>query len=159
MAQKKLFIGADHGGFDLKQQLVTELSQQTEYQVIDCGAFAYSDGDDYPIFAFAVAEKVQTGAADTKGILLCRSGGGVIIAANKVRGIRAVLVRSKEEAKHAIEHNHANIIAIAADWTEIQIAKEIIQLFLETVPSNEERHQRRIDQIADYEKDLVKNTD
>jgi ribose 5-phosphate isomerase B len=86
-----------------------------------------------------------------KGILFCRSSGGVVIAANKVKGIRAVAAWDEKSAMHAREHNDANIIAIAGDWTDEESAKKIVKIFLETEFTKEDRHVRRINQIMDYE--------
>jgi ribose 5-phosphate isomerase B len=143
-----IFLGADHGGFSLKEQVKLWLSAG-KYEFEDCGAKTLDPGDDYPPYAFAVAQNVSRGGA--KGILFCRSSGGMVIAANKVQGIRAVAAWDEKSAKHAREHNDANIIAIAGDWMDYETAEKIIRIFLTTEFSNEERHSRRINQIMDYE--------
>mgnify|MGYP000248983419 CR=1 FL=1 len=147
---QKIYLGADHGGFELKEQLKSWL-EEIRYSVEDLGAFSYNPDDDYPEFASAVANKVAT-EGKAIGILICRSGGGMVITANKIYGIRAVELFDKKSAKHAREHNHANVITIGADWTDLNQAKEIITEFLNTEPSQEERHLRRLDQIAKLEK-------
>ena len=150
----KIFLGADHGGFELKEQLKPFLVAEG-HQVEDCGAFAHNLEDDYPEFAFAVAEKVVA-EVDSRGILLCRSGGGMVIAANKVPGCRAVLVYSEEGARHAASHDGAQVISLAGDWIETASIPEIIQAFLTTSMPTESRHRRRIEMITQYEKNSSK---
>lgn len=145
-----IFIGADHGGFALKETLIAWLGKQS-YQVEDCGAFFLDPGDDYPEVAFSVAEKTVADIG-TFGLLLCRSGGGVAIAANKVRGARAVAASDEVSAKHAREHNDAQILVLGADFVfSEEKAKKIVTTFLETEFSGAARHQRRIKQIHEYE--------
>lgn len=144
-----IFLGADHGGFELKNQLKIWLSDQG-HQVEDCGAFAMDAQDDYPDFAFAVADKVAN-QPESRGILLCRSGGGMTIAANKVRGIRAVTVDSVKAAAHAREHHDANIISLGADWLNPDDIQSIITTFLNTPASPDVRHVRRRQKIATRE--------
>lgn len=146
----KIFIGADHGGFALKNTLISWLENQN-HKVEDCGAFVLDPGDDYPEIAFSVAEKTVD-EEDSFGLLLCRSGGGVSIAANKVKGARAVAASDEECAKHAREHNNAQILVLGADFVSSEEkAKKIVTAFLQTEFSGATRHQRRIDQIASYE--------
>ncbi len=166
-----IYLGADHGGFELKETIKQWL-MQWKFEFEDCGAFKLDPEDDYPQFAFAVAEKVaedfrsshhQMSAKHTseevlafwkdqpKGILICRSAGGVIIAANKVKGIRAVAVQNVQMAKHAREHNNANIIGISGDWTSSEQVKEIVRVFIETEFSSKGRHKRRIEKIKAFE--------
>lgn len=146
-----VYLGADHGGFELKEEVKTYLHQMGEtYE--DCGASSVDPGDDYPTFAFAVASKV---AADpeSKGILICRSGGGMTIAANKVKGIRALFISSIDEAIYAREINDANIMSIAAETVPKDDWREIVRTFIETDFSNEPRHLRRIKQIQSFEQE------
>ena len=145
----KIYVGADHGGYELKdkvRQWLTEWGYQSE----DVGAHQLDPADDYPEFAFKVAEKVAS-EADAVGVLLCRSGGGVTIAANKVRGIRAVPVYTVEQAQHARRDNDANVISLAGDWVTDEEVKALLKTYLETPYSKAKRHQRRLDQIAAYE--------
>lgn len=145
----KVYLGADHGGFALKEKVKTWLVDwKIEFE--DKGAKTLDPADDYPQFAFSVGEAVS-GTPDAKGILLCRSAAGMVIAANKVAGIRAVAVSDVRGATHAREHNNANIIGISGDWTDEEMTKHIIKAFLDTKFSNEPRHKRRVDQISAYE--------
>lgn len=155
-------IGADHGGFHLREQLI-EWLQQEGYKVIDHGFVAYNPDDDYPEVALKVGEAVTGNPTDmVRGILLCRSSGGVTIAANKVKGIRAVAVSLPQEAVHAVEHNNANILSLAADGSDIEFLKQIVIKYLTTAFPGEERHVRRIQLIQEYERNnelISSNTD
>lgn len=149
----QVYIGADHGGFATKNQLVSYL-QANGFTVIDCGAATEDPEDDYTDYAFAVATHIQADwqkQVTSYGILLCRSGGGMAIAANKVKGIRAVLVSTKDEAVHAREHNNAQIITISADTLPLTEVEIIVDTFLRTQYVPEERHERRIAKIGAYE--------
>ncbi len=144
-----IFIGADHGGFAYKELLlsfVTELG----YAVTDCGAAVLDPTDDYPHFAQVVAQQVAA-HQDSFGILLCRTGAGMCITANKIAGVRAVCTTSIETTQLAREHNHANVLALGADELPLEQAKELIKIFLQTPASLEERHVRRIQKIQSLE--------
>jgi ribose 5-phosphate isomerase B len=147
-----IILGADHGGYKLKETIKNWLIKQ-DYSIIDVGADAFDPKDDYPLYAAKVARQV---VADKQalGILFCRSGAGMTIAANKIKGIRAVEVFNPTSAKHAKEHNNANIISLSADWLDLDQAKEIIDSFLKTEFTQEERHLRRINQIHAVEAQL-----
>lgn len=136
-------IGSDHGGFKLKEKLLNELK---EYDIKDYGTFS-EDSVDYPEFAFKVAEAVKNKEIE-KGILICTTGIGISIAANKVKGIRCAKVDNLNEAKMTRLHNDANIIALNGSNEN---AIELVKTFLETPFSNEEKHIRRIKMISDYE--------
>jgi len=144
-----IYLGSDHGGFDLKQKIKSFLNE-LNYEYEDLGNLDYDKKDDYPDYAFKVAEKVAQG--NNKGILLCRSSGGMVIAANKVKGIKAVSVIDEKSIKHAIQHNNANIIALPADWINESKTKKILKIFLTTKFNNEKKHVRRLKKIERYEK-------
>lgn len=146
-------LGADHGGFELKQYLYQQL-EASHYLIVDHGAKSLDPNDDYPEFAVAVAEAVvdaRQRGEQAFGVLACRSSAGVVIAANKVAGARAVSANSPQVARHAREHNDAQIIAVAGDWTTPTTALETVLEFITTPFSGEERHLRRLNQIAEYE--------
>lgn len=147
---KTIFLGTDHGGYELKNTIKEWLLHEG-YQVEDKGAFVLDPDDDYPEFAFAVAEAVVASGESGLGLLFCRSGGGVAIAANKVRGARALEIGSPQEAQYARQVNDANIATLPADWLSEEQCKAIIKAFLEADFSNEERHARRVAQIVEYE--------
>lgn len=136
----RFFIGSDHGGFVLKQALVKALEDQN-IQAIDVGAASLQPEDDYPDFAEAMAAAMTQ--PEDRGVLLCRSGGGMAIAANRFPHIRAVQVRSEAEVVHAREHNGANVITLAADEQTPASALLLIDRFLHTVEDEHPRHQRR----------------
>ncbi len=138
-------VGADHGGFELKEQIVNYL-KMSGHQVIDNGANS-SDSVDYPDFAKLVSKDIQEKKAEF-GVLVCGSGIGISIAANRHNGIRAALVTRKEFAKLSREHNNANVIVFGGRFTSFEEAKEYLDIFLST-PFEGGRHQNRIDKIED----------
>ncbi|WP_106848357.1 ribose-5-phosphate isomerase [Blastococcus sp. Marseille-P5729] len=145
----RVYIGCDHAGFELKNHLVQHL-QNAGHDVTDLGAHVYDKDDDYPPFCIAAAEAVRDDAGSL-GVVIGGSGNGEQIAANKVAGIRAALAWSTETAALAREHNNAQVIGIGARMHSLEEAAEIVDVFLATKWSENERHQRRIDLIADYE--------
>lgn len=140
-----LYIGSDHGGFSLKETLKAYLSSKG-VAIEDRGAPTLDPGDDYPQYAMAVAKAVLQDKAN-QGILICRSGGGMGIAANRFKGIRAVEVVDEKSAIHAREHNNANIMTLSAEWMDEEVAKHVVDVFLSTPFSGEERHIRRIQEL------------
>lgn len=146
----KVYIGSDHGGFELKNYLKAWLVEQG-HTVEDCGNTVLDPADDYPQYALAVAQKVVQDP-ESKGVLICRSGVGVSITANKVKGGRASLATSLEEVAHAREHDDLNILALSGDYMSKEEAKTYVTAFLETKFSQGERHVRRLKQISDYER-------
>ncbi|MDO8503903.1 MAG: ribose-5-phosphate isomerase [bacterium] len=145
----KIYIGADHGGYQLKEELKAFLAQKG-YEVEDLGAKTLDPQDDYPDFVIPTAREVAQNLGSF-GIVLGRSGNGEAIAANKVEGIRAALCLSEEMAKKAREHNDANVLSLGGDFVDSDTAKKIVETFLNTPFSNEERHVRRIKKITEYE--------
>ena len=145
---KKVIIGSDHAGFKTKELIKKELGGK--YQFIDVGP----DGEtsvDYPIYAEKVASQVAV-TPDSQGVVVCGSGIGVSIAANKVPGIRAALAYSVNAAKLARQHNDANVVATAGREGIMDDPVEIVRTFLSTDFSGEERHARRVKEIMDIEK-------
>ena len=140
-----IYIGADHRGFALKEYVKNYLAGEGR-AIEDCGDKVYDEGDDYPDYAKLVAERVAN-EAGAKGILLCGSGNGVVIAANKTCGIRAAVAMTTEQARSARSDEDANIIALAANYTNEEQAREIIEAFLSTPFLDAERHMRRIGKI------------
>jgi len=145
----KIFVAADHGGFELKNKIVDHLKRtHSGDEVIDVGPAVLDKNDDYPIKAYDVATKVL-GEDDARGILVCRSGQGMAMAANRVNGIRAAVVWTKEIAKETREANDSNVLSIAADYLDDDWAESIVDVWLETKFSGEERHLRRIKELED----------
>lgn len=137
-------IGCDHGAFDLKQRVMKYLEEkQISYKDMGC----YSkDSCDYPEFGHAVAKAVASGECE-KGIVLCTTGIGISISANKVKGVRCALCADTLSAKMTRLHNDANVLAMGAGIIGENLALEIVDTFLNTDFSGEERHQRRINLI------------
>jgi ribose 5-phosphate isomerase B len=144
----KVIFGADHGGFKLKEAL-KPFVKQLGYEIEDLGTNS-EESVDYPDYAASVSIKVAKGGS--LGILLCRSAAGMVMAANKVHGIRAVAAFDVKSAQHSKEHNDANVLALSGDWLTESQAMEIVKAWLETPFSNEERHARRIKKMMALEK-------
>lgn len=140
----KIAIGSDHGGYELKQKVIRHLEEKG-IQCEDMGCHS-KDSCDYPVFGHAVALEVANGKAD-KGIVICTTGIGISISANKVPGIRCALCSDTLSAKMTRLHNDANVLAMGAGMLGENLALEITDTFLGTEFSGEERHQRRIDLI------------
>lgn len=144
----KLAIGCDHGALTLKNALVNHLVS-CGYEVEDFGTYS-NDSCDYPDYASAAAKAVASGRCD-KGIVLCTTGIGVSVAANKVKGIRCALLSDVWSAKMTRLHNDTNMMALGAGVVGQNLAYEIVATWLGTEFSGEERHQRRIDKVMALE--------
>ena len=139
-------IGSDHGGFDLKEVVKKHLIERG-FDVKDCGTYN-KESCDYPIFGKAVANEVASGNAE-KGIVVCTTGIGISITANKVKGIRCALCSEPLSAKMTRLHNDANVLALGGKMVGENLAIEITDTFLDTSFSGEEKHSRRIAQIEE----------
>lgn len=146
----RVHIGSDHAGLDFKNKIIEHLRAQG-HEVTDHGPFEYDALDDYPKFCIPAAQAVSKDPGSF-GVVLGGSGNGEQIAANKVEGIRAALVWSLETAKLAREHNDANVISIGGRMHPEKFCLDLVDTFLATPFSGDERHIRRIGQIAHYEK-------
>jgi ribose 5-phosphate isomerase B len=147
----RLHIGSDHAGLELKNELLAHLVNNG-HDVTDHGPYEYDALDDYPDFCIPAAQAVSKDPASL-GVVIGGSGNGEQISANKVKGIRAVLAWSIETAKLGKEHNNANVVSIGGRMHSIDQCKEIIDAFIATPFSNGERHIRRIDKIAKFERE------
>lgn len=145
----KIALGCDHGALDLKNKVAAHLEAQG-HTVTDFGTYT-PDSCDYPDYAAKAAQAVAAGACD-RGIVLCTTGIGVSIAANKVKGIRCALLSDVMSARMTREHNDTNMMALGAAVVGPMLALEIVDTWLETPFSHGERHQRRVDKIMSYEK-------
>ena len=147
LIRMKIYIGADHAGFDMKEGLKTYLAD-LGYEVVDKGAFKMDAEDDYPDFVKPVAEAVSADP-DSFGIILGGSGQGEAMCANKVKGIRAAVYYGGELGITMLtrQHNDANILSLGARFITQEEAQQAIKIFLETPFSNEERHIRRINKL------------
>lgn len=149
----RIHLATDHAGLEFSQDLQEHLEREG-HEVIDHGPQSYDPLDDYPAFCINAARAVandQSAGVDALGVVFGGSGNGEQIAANKVTGIRAALVWSLDTAKLAREHNDANVISIGARQHSIDEAVLFIDAFIATPFSGEERHARRISQLAEYE--------
>ena len=147
----KIFLGADHGGFAAKEEIKKRLTEWG-YDFIDLGNKELDPQDDYPDYGNAVAEKVAENPEEYRGILFCRSGVGMNIVANKVKGIRAVQVFDEKMAEASRRHDDTNILSLAADYLTGEMMEKIVQVWLKTLFSGEERHVRRLNKIKELER-------
>jgi ribose 5-phosphate isomerase len=145
----RVYIGADHAGYELKNHLVSWL-KDNGHEVVDHGPFGYDADDDYPAFVLRAAEGVVADPG-ALGVVIGGSGNGEQISANKVRGVRAALAWSQETARLARQHNNANVISLGARMHTQQEATRFVETFLATPFSGDERHSRRIAEITAYE--------
>jgi ribose 5-phosphate isomerase B len=146
----RIAIGADHGGYPLNERVIEEL-RGAGHDLTDFGTHDGSIPDDYPDYAQKVAEAVQTGGAEI-GILICGSGVGAAVAANKFRGIRAALCGDTYSAHQCREHDDCNVLCLGARVTGVELALEIVRAFVGARFTSEERHQRRLEKIEKFEK-------
>lgn len=153
MSIKTIYIGSDHRGFELKQKIIIFLKTQN-LEIIDCGNSIYSPNDDYPDYASEVARKVVENK-ESLGIVICGTGVGVSITANKIPGARAALLDKIETIAIARAHNHINILALSSAL-DTESIPDIIGTFIETKVSYSDRHIRRLSKITELENN---NTD
>src|SRR5690606_20700988 len=146
----RVYLGSDHAGYELKAHLASRLPA-LGYTVVDVGPAHCDPDDDCPVFCLTVADRVVSDPGSL-GVVIGGSGNGEQIAANKVPGVRAALAWSVETARLVREHNNANVVGIGARMHTLAEATAIVEAFLATPFSGSERHQRRIQQVADYEK-------
>jgi len=150
----RIAVAGDHAGFEMKQDLAAKLRARG-HEVLDIGTHS-TDAVDYPDYAVAVADALRGGRAD-RGLIVCGSGAGVSIAANKVPGIRASVCHDVYTAHQAVEHDDMNVLCLGARVIGINVAEEIVTAFLGATFSGEERHQRRLNKILDIEKRYAKS--
>jgi ribose 5-phosphate isomerase B len=146
----RIAIGADHGGFPLNEQVIAEL-RAAGHEVEDFGTHDGAQPDDYPDYALKVGQSIQGGAAEI-GILICGSGVGASVAANKLRGVRAALCGDTYSAHQSREHDDCNLLCLGARVVGVELALEIVRAFVAARFTGEERHRRRLAKIALMEK-------
>lgn len=149
-----IYFGADHRGFELKERL-KNLVRDQGYEVIDAGAPSYTEGDDYAVYAIAVAKKISLDPVIGRGVLVCGSGAGVDIVANKFKRVRSAVGLSPDQVYAARRDDDVNVLSIAADFTSREDAEKMMGVFLATLFSGEERHRRRLEEIEQIE--IAKN--
>jgi ribose 5-phosphate isomerase B len=146
----RIAVGADHGGFPLKSPIIAEL-RRLGHEVVDCGAPALVPGDDYPDFAEAVALTIQRGDAG-RGLLICGSGVGASVAANKFAGVRAAVCHDTYSAHQGVEHDDMNVLCMGARIIGNELAIELVRAFAAATFSGEERHRRRLGKVLGFER-------
>jgi ribose 5-phosphate isomerase B len=149
-------LGADHGGYTLKNELFARL--QGTYRILDAGADKFDPTDDYPDFVIAVTQAVTSGQAE-RGILICGSGVGATIAANKVPGIRACLCHDTYSAHQGVEHDDMNVLCLGARVVGVELAVELVAAFLGARFVGEERHRRRLEKVLAIERQALQGKD
>jgi len=145
-----LYIASDHGGFEMKQELITYLKNK-KIVFKDMGPKKYSPKDDYPEFAIKVAKEVSKRPAKNNGILICRSGQGVCFVANKFKNVRAALSWNERVAKASRVDDDVNILCLPADYVSPETAKGIVKVWLDTKFSFEQRHIKRLEEVQALE--------
>jgi ribose 5-phosphate isomerase B len=145
----RIALAADHGGFVLKTSLIPWLESQN-YEILDLGAEIFNAADDYPDFSEDIADAIVSGKAQ-RGILVCGSGVGASIAANKIPGVRASLCHDTYSAHQGVEHDDMNIICLGGRVVGIELAKELVNAFLKAQFTNQEKYQKRVDKITAIE--------
>lgn len=146
----KVYLSSDHGGFELKNELTTYL-QQLGYEIEDFGPQQLQPQDDFPLYTTPLAQRVAV-EPNSKGIIICRNGVGVAIAANKIKGIRCALSWDPKHAASTRSDDNTNVLALPADYITDEEAKQIAKVWLSTPFSSEERFARRIKEIEELEK-------
>ncbi len=143
-----IYLGADHRGFNLKES-IKQFLKDSGYTVVDLGNTRYEEGDDYTDFVKSVAEKVAADPSGSRGVVACGSGVGADIVANRFRGVRSVLGFSPNQAADSRNDDDTNVLSLAADYFDLDQAKKIVSVWLQTPFSGEERYKRRIKEIDD----------
>lgn len=141
-----IFIAADHRGFELKNKII-EYLHEINIRIEDLGNYQYDPQDDYPDYARKVAQAVLQNMVEFFGIVICGSGVGVSIVANRFPGIRCAIGFKKEQVIHARENDSVNVLALPSDYIDFETTKELIDVFLKTQPKQEEKYTRRIKEL------------
>jgi ribose 5-phosphate isomerase B len=145
----RIGIATDHGGFDLKEELLKQL-REAGHEVVDFGAHGLNQGDDYPDYVVPLAEAVAAEKVD-RGVAICGSGVGASVCANKIRGIRAALIHDHFSARQGVEDDHMNILCMGGRTVGPSVALDLVQTFLAADFSQAPRHLRRLSKVASLE--------
>lgn len=151
----KIAIGADHGGFPLNERVIEEL-RAAGHEIEDFGTHDGTKADDYPDYALAVGGAIQGGRAEI-GIIICGSGVGACVAANKLRGVRAALCGDTYSAHQSREHDDCNVLCLGARVVGVELAMEIVRAFVAARFTGEERHRRRLAKVDEIERGQIQN--
>ena len=147
----RIGIATDHGGFDLKEEMLKQL-REAGHEVVDFGAHRLNQGDDYPDYVVPLAEAVAAQKVD-RGVAICGSGVGASVCANKIRGIRAALIHDHFSARQGVEDDHMNILCMGGRTVGPSVALDLVQTFLAAEFSQAQRHLRRLSKVASLETD------
>ena len=147
----KIAIGTDHGGYPLKAEMIQAL-KQAGHEPIDLGAYSIDPTDDYPDFALAVGQAIQSHQAE-RGLVICGSGVGACVAANKLKGIRAGVCHDTYSAHQGVEHDDMNVLCLGARIIGDELAREIVLAFARAKFSGEARHVRRLNKVLKIERE------
>ncbi len=145
----KIAVACDHGGWALKEPVIQVLKQMG-HEVLDLGAHEYDASDDYPNFARYIGQAIQHQQAE-RGVLICGSGVGACVAANKIRGVRASVCHDVYSAHQGVEHDDMNVLCLGARIVGVALAEELVRAFVNARFSNEERHVRRLEKVKAIE--------
>jgi ribose 5-phosphate isomerase B len=148
----RIALGCDHGGFPLKRRIVSVI-QAAGHDIVDCGTDSNLSVD-YPDYALKVGQKILDGSAD-RGVLLCGSGVGISVAANKIPGIRAGVCHDTYSAHQGVEHDDMNVLCIGARIVGEELAAELVHAFVQAQFTHEERHVRRLGKVLEIERDAL----
>jgi ribose 5-phosphate isomerase B len=146
----RIGIATDHGGFNLKEELVKQL-REAGHEIVDFGAYNLSEGDDYPDYVVPLAEAVAAQKVD-RAVAICGSGVGASVCANKIRGVRAALIHDHFSARQGVEDDHMNILCMGGRTVGPAVAWDLVQTFLAAEFSQAPRHLRRLAKVASLEK-------
>jgi RpiB/LacA/LacB family sugar-phosphate isomerase len=146
----RIVVGADHRGYEMKDQIAANL-KRAGHEVLDVGTHS-ADSVDYPDYARAIGGALTDGLAE-RGVLVCGSGVGASIAANKIRGVRAALCHDTYSARQGVEHDDMNVLCLGARVIDSELALELVQAFLDARLSDEERYHRRLEKVAEMERE------
>ncbi len=146
----RIVVGADHRGYELKDEIAAAL-KQAGHEVLDVGTHS-ADSVDYPDYARAIGGALTDGLAE-RGVLVCGSGVGASIAANKIRGVRAALCHDTYSARQGVEHDDMNVLCLGARVIDSELALELVRAFLNARLSGEERYLRRLEKVAEMERE------
>ena len=148
----KIVIAADHNGFELKD-IILKLLNDTEHTVLDVGPHSFDPLDDYPDYAKIMAKSISQGESD-RGIMICGSGVGASVAANKVKGVRAAMCHDVYSAHQGVEHDDLNVLCLGSRIVGSEVAQELVISFINASYTQEERHQRRLEKVLDMENEF-----
>ena len=148
----RISVAADHNGYELKNE-ISEILKRDGHDVIDIGPHSLDPLDDYPDFAKPLAKSVSSGETD-RGIMVCGSGVGASVAANKVKGVRAAVCHDIYSAHQGVEHDNMNILCLGSRIVGTEVVRELVSAFITAEYTNEERHARRLNKVIEMENDF-----